>query len=295
MTTHPKSFSKKLLWSENFKGAQGRVPTIEYHDEKIAGKKLRRKTNWTIDFGDGSDTGAGAGWGNNEKEFYVDESVTQDGSEAGNLVITARRTNAKTGPEGWQDNPNWAYVSGKITTAHKLSFKYGMIEARIKLPTEIGSWSAFWMLGDGLLKGQGWPECGEIDILEAVGQEPKSLLGTIHGPGYFGDAGITQKIHHTAKLSAGYHTYGIIWLPNKIQWLFDGEVYHTLSKKDVEPHKWVFNQSFYMILNLAMGGTLGGDLSEQVKTSKMAVDYVKYYAVKVGSAQNYVGELIRHN
>jgi len=287
--------TKKLLWSENFKGDQGRVPTIEYHDDKLAGKKSRRKTNWSIDFGDGSNSGAGAGWGNNEKEFYTDEAVTQDGTADGNLVITARKVNKQTGPEGWQDNPNWAYVSGKITTANKLSFKYGMIEARIKLPTELGSWSAFWMLGDGLLEGKGWPECGEIDILEAVGQEPNSLLGTIHGPGYFGDAGITQKIHHSKKLSAGFHTYGIVWLPNKIQWLFDGEVYHTLSKDDVSPHEWVFNQNHYMILNLAMGGTLGGELSPTVKTSRMTVDYVKYYAVKVGNAKSYTGKLTRHN
>jgi hypothetical protein len=79
--------TKKLLWSENFKGEQGRVPTIEYHDDKVSGKKSRRKTNWSIDFGDGSDSGAGAGWGNNEKEFYTDEAVTQDGAEDGNLVV----------------------------------------------------------------------------------------------------------------------------------------------------------------------------------------------------------------
>ena len=291
--TKPK-FSKKLLWSEDFKGAKGRVPSVEYHDEKSAGGKLKRKTDWNVSFGDGSVDGPGAGWGNNEKEFYTDQAVTLDGSEQGNLVLTARKTDSKNGPQGWQSHPDWAYVSGKLTTADKLSFKYGLIEARIKLPTELGSWSAFWMLGDGLLKGVAWPQCGEIDILEAVGQEPKSLLGTIHGPGYFGDAGITQKIHHSKKLSSDFHTYAILWSPNKIQWLFDGEVYHTLSKSDVAPNDWVFNQNYYMIINLAMGGTLGGNLDPNVTVSKMKVDYIKYYAVKIENAKSYLGKLTRH-
>jgi beta-glucanase (GH16 family) len=171
----------QVLWQEDFKGPAGRVPSIAYTDASEDG----REYEWQPDIGDGTG-GPGPGWGNNESEYYVNDAISLDGSESGALVITASKTTDANGPHGWREHHNWAYVSGKITTANRLSFHYGLIEARIKPPTDLGSWSAFWLLGDGLLSGTAWPECGEIDILESVGQEPNHLLGTIHGPGYSG-------------------------------------------------------------------------------------------------------------
>ena len=284
---------KYLLWEQDFKGPQGLVPSMQL--TQTSGFPIDSTvTEWRTDHGDGSGDGPGAGWGNNEREYYTDESIAQDGSDQGNLIITAERITATNGPDGWQDHPEWAYVSGKITTANRLSFQYGFIEARIKVPTDRGSWSAFWLLGENLLEGTAWPECGEIDILEAVGQEPNSLLGTVHGPGYCADEGPTKKIHFNEPLSTDFHTYGILWLPDRIDWYFDGRLYHSLRAEDLQPHKWVFNQPFYMIINLAMGGNLGGPLDDSVQSCSLAVDYIRHYAVKESQSDDYVGELIRH-
>lgn len=288
------TLEKKLLWEQHFVGAKGPVPTIGYQHSPFENVEEVSQFEWRTDHGDGSHSGAGAGWGNNEREFYTDDSVRQDGSEHGSLVITARRISQENGPEDWQNHPEWEYVSGKITTAGLLSFQYGYIEARIKVPTDAGSWSAFWLLGENLLSGTPWPECGEIDILESVGQEPHCLLGTVHGPGYCADDGPTKKIHHVQPLSDDFHTYGVLWLPDRIEWYFDGEKFHTLGVNEVAPHKWVFNQPFYMIVNLAMGGNLGGPLDPQVQSCELAVDYIRHYAVKESGASNFVGELIRH-
>ncbi len=288
------TFEKKLLWEQHFRGDSGPVPSIRYrqsiteHGDEFTGYE------WQTDHGDGSDSGAGAGWGNNEREFYTDDSINQDGSEQGSLVISARRVTKDNGPDGWQDHPEWEYLSGKLTTAGLLGFHYGYLEARIKVPTDAGSWSAFWLLGETLLSGTAWPECGEIDILEAVGQEPNSLLGTVHGPGYCGDDGPTKKIHHGEALSKDFHTYGVLWLPDRIEWYFDGDRYHTLTAEDIGSHKWVFNQPFYMIVNLAMGGNLGGALDPAVQSCSLAVDYIRHYSVKMEDSNDFVGELIRH-
>ncbi|NDB18454.1 MAG: glycoside hydrolase family 16 protein [Actinobacteria bacterium] len=284
----PPVVARRLLWAEDFDGPAGPAPTVAY-----PGASDSTDANWQPDIGDGSE-GPGAGWGNNEAEYYTGDSVALDGSPQGNLVIAARKTRDDDGLNGWRENPNWQYISGKITTAGRLSFHYGLIEARIKVPTDPGSWSAFWLLGDGLRRGVHWPQCGEIDILESVGYEPEHLLGTIHGPGYSADAGVTRKIHAGAPLSDDFHTYAILWLPDSITWFFDDRAYHHLTPSDIDGHEWVFNQSFYMILNLAMGGNLGGPLDPEVINCELLVDYVRHSAVQVTPDGPFIGSLIRH-
>lgn len=283
------SLQTKVLWQEDFYGIAGPAPTVAYTD----GRTVAGPFHWQPDIGDGAD-GPGVGWGNNESEFYVNDAIALDGSEEGALVITATRTDGTNGPVGWEKRPDWAYVSGKLTTAGRVSFHYGLFEARIKPPTDPGSWSAFWMLGDSLLSGTSWPQCGEIDVLEAVGQEPRHLLGTIHGPGYSADAGVTKKIEHTAPLSEDFHTYGVLWIPDSITWFFDGQPYHRVTPADIGDHEWVFNQPFYAIINLAMGGTLGGTLHDEVKSCQMFVDYVRHSSVQFEADGDVIGEVIFH-
>lgn len=282
------------LWEDHFHGPAGRAASIAYTDTPLEqSPQTHVDVNWRPDIGDGSD-GPGAGWGNGEAEYYVNNALQLDGSDEGCLVVTARRTTDAEGLDGWRDNPHWQYLSGKITTAGRVSFEYGLIEARIKAPTDPGSWSAFWMLGDGLLSGVPWPQCGEIDILESVGQEPEHLLGTIHGPGYCGDGGVTQKIHAGVALSEEFHTYSVLWLPDSITWFFDGTQYHRLTPADIGGNEWVFNQPFYVVLNLAMGGTLGGALHESVAECRLVVDYVRHSAVQMEEDGPFIGSVRRH-
>lgn len=282
-------FTTKVLWQEDFLGPAGPAAMVAYTDGRSGGGPFQ----WQPDIGDGAD-GPGVGWGNDESEYYVDDAIALDGSPHGALVITAARTDDTNGPAGWQDRPDWAYVSGKITTAGRVSFHYGLIEARMKPPTDLGSWSAFWLLGDSLLTGTPWPQCGEIDVLEAVGQEPNHLLGTIHGPGYSADAGVTKKIEHSAALSQDFHTYGVLWLPDSITWFFDGRAYHRVTPADIDGHEWVFNQPFYAIVNLAMGGTLGGPLHDDVATCDLRLDWVRHCAVQLEPGGAFIGEVIHH-
>lgn len=280
-----------MLWHDDFAGAAGPASSVAYTDARTF--NAGQHQYWQPDIGDGAD-GPGVGWGNNESEYYVDDAICVDGSAEGALVITASRTGERNGPAGWQERPDWAYVSGKLTTAGRVSFHYGLIEARIKPATDPGSWSAFWLLGDGLLRGQSWPQCGEIDILEAVGNEPRHLLGTVHGPGYSADAGVTHKIEHTESLSEDFHVYAVLWLPDSITWFFDGRAYHRVTADDIAGHEWVFNQPFYAIINLAMGGTLGGALNDDVHECRMYVDYVRHSAVRLQPDGPLIGEVHVH-
>lgn len=280
-----KIIATRVLWNEDFQGPAGRVPTIAYTDQDLMGQY-----DWQPDLGDGSN-GPGPGWGNQEAEYYIDAAITRDGSPHGSLIITASRINESNGPPGWKNRADWAYVSGKITTARRISLQYGLIEARLKPPPENGTWPALWLLGAGLLAGVPWPDCGEIDIVEIIGREPHCLLGSIHGPGYAGGSCITRKITHPAPLAADFHTYGLLWLPDLIAWFFDGVEYHRVTKSTLAGRPWVFNQQFYVIINLAMGGTLGGSLDLSVKDARLEVDYIRHLAVQIAPEGPFFGSI----
>ena len=280
-----KIIAKKVLWHEDFRGNAGRAPTIAYTDARDPSDA---RYDWQPDLGDGSD-GPGPGWGNHEAEYYIDDASALDGSLHGALVITATRINERTGPPGWQDRPEWAYVSGKVTTARRRSFQYGLLEARIKTPSERGTWPAFWLLGEGLLYGVPWPDCGEIDVLETVGSEPDCLFGSLHGPEYAGGGCITRKVTHHAPLSRDFHVYGVLWLPDSISWFFDGVEYQRITPADLGGRRWVFDQPFYAIINLAMGGTLGGELDPEVNQARLYVDYVRHCAVQIEPGGLFIG------
>lgn len=256
----------KLIWSDEFNRKAGWAPD---------------KTKWTYD------TMLGP---NSEKQYYTTSRLNSLHDGKGNMVITSRLI-TETSPYYNYCLPDltdtcW-YTSARLKTANLVGFKYGKITARIKMPAGQGVWPAFWMLGQDLNEGGTWPDCGEIDIVEAKESQSNLVFGTAHGPNYSGGQGIGNVFVNNQPLSAAYHTYSIIWKPNRIEWYFDGKLYHTLTPTDVMGNLWPYNQEFFLILNLAMGGTFAGDVDPSVKYAKMYVDYIRVYSV------NGVGKVIK--
>ena len=242
--------------------------TLEWSDE-FNGSTIST-VNWVHEIGDGTDYGLPVGWGNNELQLYTNASqnsyleVIND--DNGALVIEA--TESAPGE----------YHSAKLTTSGLRSFRYGKIDARIKLPTAQGMWPAFWMLGDNF-STLGWPGCGEIDILELVGFEPNTIRGNIHyvdsDQSYASAEGDPAIIAES--FSEDYHQFGIEWTPNEITYLLDDIVYKTVSIDDDGMKE--FDRSFYLILNVAVGGNWPGSPdASTVFPQKMYVDYIRYYS-----------------
>lgn len=230
-----------------------------WHDE-FDGGAIDAK-NWTYDLG-------GGGWGNGEMENYTARPENAR-LENGLLVIEARKeTNADGGFE---------FTSARLKTQGLQTFQYGHIEARIKVPAGAGFWPAFWLLGENI-STVGWPDCGEIDVMEYTGKEPDLILGTMHGPGYSGALGLTKWNRQTYNVADDFHTYAIEWDKDKISWFYDDVKYSTYTRNDVGARKWVFDQPFFIILNLAIGGTLGGLVNPNtVFPAQYLVDYVRVY------------------
>jgi beta-glucanase (GH16 family) len=245
------------IWSDEFDAPAGAPPD---------------PSRWTYALGDGT-VGSIPGWGNNELEWYTDdpENVAHDG--AGNLVITARHA------DGTQRcyYGTCQYTSARLLTRGLFEAQYGRIEARIKVPTGAGLWPAFWMLGTNIDQ-VGWPQSGEIDVMENVGRQPNRLYGTLHGPGYSGGNGYGSTVDLPEPLADEFHVFAVDWEPGHIVWTVDGTRYHEATPADVAPREWVYDHPFYLLLNLAVGGQFGGPVAEDtVFPASMIVDYVRVY------------------
>lgn len=221
---------------------------------------------WSFDIGRGEN---GNGWGNNELQYYTDRPenvVVQNGY----LIITAKQ----------EDLGGAAFTSARIKTQNLFDQKYGRFEARIKLPQGKGLWPAFWMLGSNFDQVS-WPQCGEIDIMEYLGNKPTEVFGTIHAPGIFGANSLTKKyMLPTGRFDTDFHVFGIEWTENYINWYVDNVLYSHLTRAKVEEEggEWVFDNSFFMILNLAVGGNLpGSPNADTTFPQRMIVDYVRVY------------------
>ncbi|MFR9799350.1 ricin-type beta-trefoil lectin domain protein [Streptomyces sp. MS06] len=204
---------------------------------------------WQTETGDNVD--------NHERQYYTSGTRNAALDGQGHLVITARREN----PAGYQC---WygtcQYTSARLNTAGRFAAQYGHVEARMKIPRGQGMWPAFWMLGTDL--GQvGWPDSGEIDVMENVGFEPSTVHGTIHGPGYSGSNGIGAgyTLPGGQAFADAFHTFAVDWAPDSITWSVDGNVYQRRTPADLGGDTWVFNKPFFLILNLAVGGYWPGD------------------------------------
>lgn len=235
-----------LVWSD------------EFDDE--AGASID-ETKWSFDTGNGE-----SGWGNNELQNYTSstDNVQQDGE--GNLMITAI-------------NNSGTYTSGRIKTKGLFSQAYGRFEARIKTPYGPGIWPAFWMLGSDVDTNV-WPYCGEIDIMELRGQEPNVINGTLHGPGYSAGSAITKAYGmKNARFDSDYHIFAVEWTEDKIDFFVDDYLYQRVTKSQIEEKgTWVYDHSFFLILNVAVGGNyVGYPTSETPFPQTMYVDYVRVY------------------
>ncbi len=227
------------MWQDEFNG-----PSIDL-------------TNWTYDIG-------GGGWGNNEWQFYTDRADNAR-IENGVLVIEARE-------ESFNGRD---YTSARLKTQGLQEWTYGRVEARLKLPYGQGVWSAFWMLGEDFPR-VGWPESGEIDIMENIG-DPSIVYGTVHGPGYSGANGVGSSREMDISLSEDFHVYAVEWAPEKIQWYVDEVEFHTVTPLDV-PGQWVYDHEFFILLNLAVGGNWPGYPEDStVFPQQLLVDYVRVY------------------
>ncbi|MEW1830827.1 family 16 glycosylhydrolase [Streptomyces sp. NPDC088196] len=206
-------------------------------------------SKWTQETGDNVN--------NHEREYYTSGTNNAALDGQGHLVITAKKEN----PANYQC---WygtcQYTSARMNTSGKFSAQYGHVEARMKIPRGQGMWPAFWMLGTDI-GSVGWPNSGEIDVMENVGFEPSTIHGTIHGPGYSGANGIgaAYTLANGAAFADAFHTFAVDWAPNSIKWSVDGVVYQTRTPADVGGNTWAFNKPFFLILNLAVGGDWPGD------------------------------------
>jgi len=247
--------SQTLVWQDEFAQQLGSGPD---------------PSKWTHELGD-------HGWGNAELQCYSDSRenafvvADPEASDGRALVIRALR------------DAQGRYTSARITTQGKFATKFGRIEARLKLPKGQGVWAAFWTLGE-TIDERGWPECGEIDIMESLGHEPDKVYGTIHGPGHSGGDNQTTAYYRIEQsdtdgdlvgdslrgdlenparrelaktdFSTGYHVFAVEWQPGRIEWFVDGERYHALTPDDLpEGARWVFDDTpQFILLNLAVGG-----------------------------------------
>ena len=213
---------------------------------------------WNYALGDGCPNICG--WGNNERQVYTKKNISIRDQQ---LVITASK-------EG--DN----YYSGRISTKDKFEFKYGTIEVKAQIPRGNGLWPAIWMLGHDINTNT-WPACGEIDIMEYVGKQPGEIHTTLHTPDSYGKS-INTKVTSLESIEAGFHVYKTIWDANQIEFYIDNALVYTFSPEVKNDKTWPFNKPFYLILNLAIGGSFGGpEVDDSIFPKEFIVEYVKVY------------------
>lgn len=231
----------KLVWEENFDG------------------KTLNESVWNYELGDGCPNVCG--WGNNERQIYT---KTNHRLEGGKLIITTKKDGDK-------------YTSTRITTAGNKEFKYGYMEARAKLPIGHGIWPAFWMLGSNI-KQAGWPLAGEIDILEYIGREPDMVYTTLHTKANHGDKANSKKTLFP-DIEEGFHTYGVNWTAEKMEFFVDGKSVYTFVPENKSKEVWPYDQPFYFIINTAVGGNFGGpDVDDTIFPQEFIIDYIKVYS-----------------
>jgi beta-glucanase (GH16 family) len=211
---------------------------------------------------------------NNENQYYTKNRLENARIESGNLVIEARKDN-------WEGNE---ITSASLHTFGKKSILYGKIEVRAKLPSGAGTWPAIWTLGDNV--GEiGWPACGEIDIMENVGFNPKVIYANIHTTAYNHRNGTNKGDNISIENPTPYlnfHVYSIEWIEDRIDFFVDKILYFTFKNEKTGNDAWPFDKSQYLILNLAIGGSWGGQqgINNSIFPAKYYIDYLRVYKMK---------------
>jgi beta-glucanase (GH16 family) len=233
-----------LVWSDEFNGPIGTAPSA---------------SKWT------EDTYGGCGEGTLSTSTQNPANAALDGR--GHLSITA-----EGGP---------AYDSAQLDSSGHFSFEYGRLEARIYVPAGSGLCSAFWLLGDSSNPGSCWPQCGEIDVMEAISPFPNLVFATIHGPitGTDNTQQWQAQLGAPVNFTGGFHTYGLVWRPGLLTWTFDGAAYATATPADLPPGaQWVFDgHTFHVMLDLAVGGWPGTPAAGAAFPQTMSVDWIRLY------------------
>jgi beta-glucanase (GH16 family) len=231
----------RLLWADEFNG--------DSYDPDIWSPQVR-----------------GDGFGNNELQYYtgLERNIFTDGE---NLIL-------KVYKEPYQ---NRNYTSGKLWGQNKKPFKYGRVEVRFKLPAGRGTWPAIWMMPQNSVYG-GWPNSGEIDIMEFVGYQPSTIYGTVHRGAGSGGNGNGSNISIAGK-TGEFHVIRIDWEPGYIKWYLNDQLFHTYNNGFAGPAQWPFDQEFYVILNFAVGGDWGGaqGVDDSIWPQEFLIDYVRVY------------------
>ncbi len=239
----------RFVWSDEFNGASG---------------TLSDPNKWSPRIG-------GEGWGNGQMDYDTNnQNVYQDWQ--GNLVLEARR-NDPGNVQCWYGPCQ--YTSAQITTQGHFSFTYGLLQARIKVPQGLGFWSGFWLIGTNC-DTVGWPACGEIDVMEILGNAPNRLYATVHGP---------QVAYSTYQLSQGsfaddFHLYELRWDPDHLYFMLDGMTYYTIDRTSSfpSPDDWVYNHPFSIVFNLPVGGKWPGNPPATATfPQRMYISYVRLY------------------
>jgi len=259
-----------LLWSDDFKGAK---------DSSIDSKKWSARNCHRTPSG----MGGGACF-DSEVVYYAPSAVKLDGSADGAAVIsTTRIAGALPSDAGRCLTAYCGFVSGRFDTHGKVSFKYGFIEARIKMPAGSGNHPAFWMLGDNINQ-VGWPYSGEMDITEIHGDEPTSTTSathytTVNSPNTccYNHQYKVAALGVGADVSAGYHTYAVAWMPDSISYYVDNRLISTTTPSNLGG-LWVFNNKFFLILNNAVNESFSGSW-QNLQSSTMSIDWVRSYQV----------------
>ncbi|WP_235299501.1 glycoside hydrolase family 16 protein [Portibacter marinus] len=204
------------------------------------------------------------GWGNNELQNYTNDQENAF-VENSNLTIRAKDLGGK-------------YTSARLTTQDKKEFKFGRIDVRAKLPKGQGIWPAIWMLGENIDEVS-WPACGEIDIMELVGHQPKTVHGTAHW-GLRGEASTykTSSKSIADNFADAYHVFSIVWEFNQITWYLDEEKFHSIDASQTQGKPYPFNNEFFFILNIAVGGNWPGSPDETTEfPQEMNIDYIRVF------------------
>jgi beta-glucanase (GH16 family) len=249
LITHIHAQCPKIIWSDEFDGT------------------TLNQTKWSHQLGDGCDIGMNnCGWGNNELQWYQTDNTEVSN---GTLKIIAKRQTVQTRN----------YTSSRIRTINKGDIKFGRIEARMKMPIGQGIWPAFWMMPTDNVYG-GWPQSGEIDVMEYLGHERATTHGTLHfGNPWPNNANATKSFTLTeGGFNDGFHTFALEWSDNDIKWFVDGYLYSTKTRSDLGSARWPFDQKFHFILNLAVGGNWPGNPNgSTVFPQTFEVDYIRVY------------------
>ena len=212
-------------------------------------------SKWGYDLGTGS-----GGWGNAELEYYT--------SRPENVIVQNGVLKIKAIKESYNGSQ---YTSARLLSKNKYAFTYGRVEVRAKLPAGIGTWPAIWLLGSDI-DTNGWPNCGETDIMEHRGSELNKIFGTLHYPGHSGgNANGNTKV--IANATTEFHIYKLDWTAATVNFYVDDQLYHTVANSPAIP----FNHNFFFILNVAMGGNFAGSVDPLFSSSTMEVDYIRVY------------------